>query len=157
MAQGPLIPGMREFDTPRRGGLGWVWWVVIGVALVLALVVGAGFVGGVGPLRMLGLATSELQPVQYRPTTVDTVIQVGVSMPPSGLCRDDDVIVVAFERGSRVEVEASVTRPRRERCQVEAVAGDIVWADVELQEPLGDRTVIRLPDRSPLSRESGTG
>ncbi len=156
MAQGPLIPGMKEFDTPRRGGLGWVWWIVITLGIVVALIVGAGFVGGVGPLRMLGLSTTTLEPVRYRPTTVETVIQVGVAMPRTGLCKDDEVVVVAFERGARVEIEANVTRPRRADCLSEAMAGDVVWTDVALEAPLADRTVIRLPDRSPLPRETAT-
>lgn len=156
MAQGPLIPGMREFDTPRRGGPGWVLWVVIAIGVVVVLVVGAGFVGGVGPLRTLGLSTTTLEPVRYRPTTVDTVIQIGVAMPPTGLCRDDEIAVVAFERGARIEIEASVTRPRRADCASEAMAGDMVWADVSLTAPLADRTVIRLPDREPLPRETAT-
>ena len=50
-----------------------------------------------------------------------------------------------------------MTRPRRQDCVSEAMAGDMVWADVSLTSPLADRTVIRLPDRSPLPRETATG
>lgn len=154
MAQGPLIPGMREFDRPRKGWPSWIYWLLAGVAVVLVLVVAAGFVGGVGPLRTLGLATSPLEPVQYRPTATDTIIQVAVAMPPSGLCRDDEVSVIAFERSNRVEVESSVTRSRRSSCPVTIIGGDLRWVDVELDDPLGSRTVIRLSDREPLAREA---
>ena len=39
MAQGPLIPGMREFDRPRKGWPSWIYWLLAGVAVVLVLVV----------------------------------------------------------------------------------------------------------------------
>lgn len=156
MANGPLIPGMREFDRPRKGWPGWVWWLISGAAILLVLVVAAGFAGGVGPLRSLGQATTALTPVQYRPTATDNVIQVAVTMPPSGLCPDDDVSVVAFERGNRIELESSVTRARRTNCPVTIIGGDLRWVDVVLDQPLGDRTVIRLADRAALPRESAS-
>jgi hypothetical protein len=155
VANGPLIPGMREFDTPRRGWPSWlVWLLVIGVALV-GLVVAAGFVGGVGPLRALGQATVTLQSVEYRTTTNDSVLQVAIAMPPTGLCRDDTINVTAFERGNRVELESSVTRARQSTCPVSSLGGDVRWVDVALDQPLGDRAVIRLPDRSPVPKQTG--
>ena len=154
MANGPLIPGLREFDRPSKGWPSWILWLIAAVAVVLVLVLAAGFVGGVGPLRSLGLATTELTPVQYRPTATDTVIQVAVAMPPSGLCRDDDVTVTSFERSNRIEVESSVTRSRRSNCPVTIIGGDLRWVDVMLDEPLGTRTVIRLTDRQALPRET---
>ena len=157
MVNGPLIPGMREFDTPRRGVPPWVPWLLIGMGVVVVLVVAAGLVGGVGPLRSLGLTTTSLEPVQYRPTAADNVIQVALSMPATGLCRDDEVSVVAFERGSRVEVEGSVTRSRRTSCPVSSLGGDVRWVEVALEQPLGTRTVVRLPDRQPLPRDIATG
>ena len=154
MVNGPLIPGMREFDTPRRGLPRWVPWLIGAVVVVFALVVVAGFVGGVGPLRFLGLSTTDLQSVQYRTTTNDSVLQVAIAMPPTGLCRDDSINVVAFERGNRVEVDSTVTRPRQSSCPVSSIGGDVTWVDVPLDAPLGDRTVIRLPDRQPLPRDT---
>lgn len=157
MANGPLIPGLREFDRPGKGWPGWVLWLIAAVAVLLVLVLAAGFVGGVGPLRTLGLATTELAPVQYRPTATDNVIQVAVAMPPTGLCRDDDVSVVAFERGNRIELESSVTRSRRSNCPVTIIGGDLRWVDVVLDQALGTRTVIRLSDRAAVPRETGAG
>jgi len=155
VVNGPLIPGMREFDTPRRGAPAWLPWLIGAVVVVGVLVVVAGFVGGVGPLRFLGLTTSGLQSVQYRTTTDDTVLQVAVAMPPTGLCRDDTIDVTAFERGNRVELDSSVTRPRQSTCPVSSIGGDVTWVDVQLDAPLGTRTVIRLPDRQPLPRDTG--
>lgn len=148
---------MREFDRPRKGWPGWLPWLLAGVAVLVALVLAAGFVGGAGPLRSLGLTTTELSPVQYRPTATDNVIQVAVAMPPTGLCRDDDVSVTAFERGNRIEVESSVTRARRSSCPVTIIGGDLRWVDVVLDQPLGTRTVVRLTDREALPRELASG
>jgi hypothetical protein len=153
MASGPLIPGMREFDRPRSGWPRWLTGLVIGVVVVVALVVLAGFVGGVGPLRVLGESTTPLTAVAYRVTGDDSVIEVGVTLPPSGLCRDDVIDAVAFERGNRVEVETSVTRGRRATCAVTTIGGDLRWVDVRLRSGLGARTVIRADDREPLPRE----
>jgi hypothetical protein len=152
---GPLIPGMREFDTPRRGWPRWLVWLLMSAGVLVVLVVVAGFVGGVGPLRALGQTTSAVESVQYRTTVDGSVLQVAVAMPPTGLCRDDTINVTAFERGNRVELDSSVTRPRQSTCPVASLGGDVRWVDVPLDRPLGDRTVIRLPDRSPLPREGG--
>ena len=54
---GPLIPGMREFDRPRSGWPRWLTGLVVGTLVVVALVVLAGFAGGVGPLKVLGQST----------------------------------------------------------------------------------------------------
>lgn len=151
---GPLIPGMREFDTPRRRWPSWLTWALIAIGAVAVLVLLGGLFGGVGPLRALGLTTTSLQAVGYRPTTVDTVIQVAVAMPPSGLCRDDDVRISAFERGNRIEVEGMVTRSRNANCATATLGGDLIWVDVELDSALGDRTVIRTSDRAPLNRDA---
>lgn len=156
MVNGPLIPGMREFDTPRKGMPSWVPWLIGLVLAIVALVIVAGFVGGVGPLGALGRSTSELQAVKYRTTTSDSVLQIAVAMPPSGLCRDDEISVTSFERGNRVEVESTVTRSRQSTCPVTSIGGDVRWVDVQLKAPLADRTVIRLPDRQPLPKENGT-
>ena len=155
VTSGPLIPGMSEFDGPRRRVPRFVWWIVVALVFVLVLVGVAGLVGGVGPLRSLGLVNEDLQPVAYRPTTSVQAIQVAVALPPRGLCPDERIQVVAFERGARVEIQAQVQRSRTSDCPVTGIAGDRTWVDVALSSPLADRTVIRTGDRQPLPRESG--
>jgi hypothetical protein len=155
---GPLIPGMREFDRPRGRGPAWVVWTVMTMVVLAAVIVLAGFVGGVGPLRVLGVSTTPIEAVGYRTTPDETVIQIAVTPPPSGLCRTDEVRAVAFERSNRVEVESLVTRARSASCPVTTIGGDVRWIDVQLDSPLGTRTVIRASDREPLRREgSGLG
>lgn len=151
---GPLIPGMREFDRPRGRGPAWVVWVVVSAVVLVALVVLAGFAGGVGPLRVLGQSTTPLEAVAYRVTGDAAVIELAVTLPPSGLCRDDVIDAVAFERSNRVEVETSVTRGRAASCTVTTIGGDVRWVDLRLDSPLGTRTVIRATDREPLTREA---
>ena len=146
---------MNEFDGPRRGVPRFVWWLLVTTLVVGVLISAAGLVGGVGPLRSLGLVTEELQPVAFRPTTDDRSIQVAVALPPRGLCPDEQIQVVAFERGARVEVEAQVQRSRTSDCPVTGIAGDRTWVDVVLSAPLDERSVIRALDRQPLPRESG--
>ena len=60
MTSGPLIPGMNEFDGPRRGVPRIVWWIAAACGVVVLLIGVAGLVGGVGPLRTLGLVTLSL-------------------------------------------------------------------------------------------------
>jgi hypothetical protein len=151
---GPLIPGMREFDRPRSRRPAWVVGTIVGLVVLVAVLVLAGFAGGVGPLRALGLSTMPLDAVGYRLTADETVIQVAVTPPPSGLCRNDDLRAVAFERSNRVEVESSFTRARSASCPVTTIGGDVRWVDVRLAGPLGTRTVIRASDREPLRREA---
>lgn len=153
MPHGPLIPGVSEFDRPSRGVPRVVWWLLGAFGVVVALIVAAGLFAGAGPLRSLGLLTEPLQPIAYRPTTAGEVIQVAVSLPAQGLCPTDEVRVVAFERGARVEVSAEVTRPRNSSCATTGIVGDRVWQDVVLQDQLGERQIIRLSDRTPLPRE----
>jgi hypothetical protein len=149
----PLIPGMREFDRPRSGWPRWLTGLVVGGVVVVALILLAGIVGGVGPLKVLGQSTVPLSAVAYRATGDDTVIEVAVTLPPAGLCRDDVIDTVAFERSNRVEVETSVTRGRATTCTVTTIGGDVRWVTVRLDNPLGTRTVIRASDREPLKRE----
>jgi hypothetical protein len=146
---------MNEFDGPRRRVPRFVWWIVVVLVVMGVLVGAAGLVGGVGPLRSLGLVTEDLQPVAYRPTTSEQAIQIAVALPPRGLCPDEQIQVVAFERGARVEIQAQVERSRTSDCPVTGIAGDRAWVDVALASPLGERTVIRTGDRQPLPRESG--
>ena len=146
---------MNEFDGPRRRVPRFVLWLLAAVIVLGVLVGAAGLVGGVGPLRSLGLVTEDLPPVAYRTTTSEQAIQVAVALPPHGLCPDELIQVVAFERGARVELQAQVQRSRTSDCPVTGIAGDQTWVDVALASPLGDRTVIRTGDRQPLPRQSG--
>ncbi len=155
MTSGPLIPGMSEFDGPRRRVPRILLWLLVALVVLGVLIGAAGLVGGVGPLRSLGLVTEDLQPVAFRPTASDETIQVAVSLPPRGLCPDEQIQVVAFERGARVEIQAQVQRSRTSDCPVTGIAGDRAWVDIALASPLGERTVIRVGDRQPLPRESG--
>ncbi len=155
MGNGPLIPGMHEFDRPRSGWPRWLTWIVVGSGVILAVIVLAGFAGGVGPLRALGQTTVVLDAVGYRPTADDTVIQVAVTLPPSGLCRDDEIRAIAFERSNRIEVDTDVTRSRSSSCPVTSIGGDVRWVDVQLDNPLGTRTVIRTTDRGPVPLVGG--
>ena len=154
MAGGPLLPGRPEFDRPRRGWPRWLTWVVLSAVVAAALVVLAGFAGGVGPLRLLGSTTTPVEAVSYRLTDDPTVIEVGFALPADGLCRDDIVDAVAFERGNRVEIDLSVVRSRSRDCAITSLGGDVRWVTVTLDAPLASRTVIRTLDREPVPRSS---
>ena len=150
MAGGPLIPGLTEFDRPKGKRPAWIGWLIGSVFVVVALIVVAGFVGGVGPLRFLGTTIIEVKPVSYQGDPASTLLNVSIALPASGLCREDQVSLVAFERSNRVEIEASVSRPRSGQCTVTSLGGDVRWSEVELANPLGERRVIRTIDREPL-------
>lgn len=153
MPRGPLIPGIEEFDAPRRGVPRFVRILIVVVLLGALFTLALGLLAGAGPLRALGQVESALQPVAYRATSDAQVIAVAVTLPEGGLCPDDDVTVTAFERGFRVEIEARVVRSRTASCPETGIAGDSTWVDVALTQPLDDRSVIRLSDRQPLTRE----
>ena len=149
---GPLIPGLTEFDRPKGKKPAWIGWVIAIVLVVAGLVVLAGFVGGVGPLRFLGTTSVPVQAVAYQGSPDSATIRIGLALPDSGLCRDDELSVVAFERSNRVEIEANVSRPKSGECTVTSMGGDRRWVDVTLGQLLGERTVIRTSDRAPLPR-----
>jgi hypothetical protein len=149
MAGGPLIPGLQEFDAPRprRTWIGWLAGIVAGFAVLFVV---AGFAGGVGPLSVLGVQSTPLSAVGYRPAADPRAVEIAVAVPPGGLCGQDEVTAIAFERSGRIEVEAAVSRLRRADCPPVVLGGDVRWVSVSLGQPLGDRPVIRLPDREPL-------
>lgn len=153
MPRGPLIPGIEEFDAPRRGVPRFVRILIVVAILAALFTLALGLLAGAGPLRALGQVESDLKPVAYRVTSDDTVIAVAVTLPEGGLCPDDDVTVTGFERGFRVEIKARVVRSRTASCPETGIAGDSTWVDVALTQPLDDRSVIRLSDRQPLTRE----
>lgn len=158
MPRDPLIPGLREYDAPRkRRPLGAWAWVIGGVAVVVALVVVGGLVAGIGPLRALGTSESPLDAVSWRPTADPTVIQVAVALPESGLCTGDEVLVRVIERPTLLEVTAVRAAPRGQaECAGIGIAGNQTWVDVALDEPMGDRTAVRSSDRVPLEKVAAT-
>ncbi len=131
-----------------------MWWLLGTVIFVAGLAFFAGLFVGVGPLKSLGLVTSSMQPVAYRPTTSPVVLQIAIALPPEGLCKKDEIIVRAFERGPRVEVTATLTKSRNSSCEPTGIAGDRVWVDVQLDGALGERTVVRESDRTAIPRET---
>jgi hypothetical protein len=153
MPQGPLIPGLREFDRPKRGVPRWVVTMIIAAIVAVILLVVAGFVGGVGPLRVLGQTTSPLEAVSYRGDPESSVIEVAVTLPEDGLCRDDELVIVPFERSNRVELDVTVTRSRSSTCELVTMGGDVRRVEVTLDNPLGERQVILVDGRQPLTRE----
>ena len=155
MARGPLIPGLREYDAPKRRRAPALWfWVFAAAIVVLVLVVVGGIVAGIGPLRALGSAETPLDPTSWRPTADPQLIQVAVNLPESGLCTGDEVIVRALERPDVVEVSAARVSPRgQEKCAGIGIAGDRTWVDLTLDEPMGARTAVRTSDRAPLEQE----
>jgi hypothetical protein len=140
--------------VPRRRRVGWVFWVVGGLGVLVVIVLLAGLFGGAGPLRILGVTSQDVAAVAFRPTVDPKVIQVAVALPPQGLCRGDNVSVTALEQSNRVEVRAQATRARLSNCERTGVAGDRAWVDVPLRFAWDERAVIRIPDRLPLSRDS---
>jgi len=154
MVQGPLIPGLREFDGPKRRMPRIVWVLVVLAVIAALLVLFLGVFRGSGPLRSLGLVTDSLQPVAFRPTVDERVIQVAVAVPTEGLCEAYPVQVAALEDAAAVAVSSSVTSLRNSSCtKVIAPEGE-VWVDVVLEAPLQERTVVKASDGRELPRQS---
>jgi hypothetical protein len=149
---GPLIPGLREYDAPRRRRARGFWLgLVVVIAALTALVVVGGLVAGIGPLRALGTSESPLTPVAWRATEQPNVIQVSVTQPDAGLCTGDEIIVRALEHPDVVEISAARTSPRAsDECAGIGIAGDATWIDLVLDQPMGSRMAIRQDDRVPL-------
>lgn len=157
MPRDPLIPGLREYDAPRRRRrTPALWgWFFGGLAVVVALVVAGGLVAGIGPLRALGTAETPLDPVSWRSTPDPRAIQVAVALPEAGLCTGDEVLVRVIERPNVIEVSAVRAAPRgSQECAGIGIAGDRTWVDVSLDDPMGERTAVRVSDRVPLANES---
>jgi hypothetical protein len=154
--RGPLIPGVREYDAPRRKRTPAIWvWSIAGVVAVAVLVLVGGIAAGIGPLRAFGVVETPLTPVSWRATDQPDTLQIAVALPESGLCTGDDVLVRTIERPTVIEVTAVRAAPRGSaECAGIGIAGDRTWVDVTLGEPLGERTLIRMPDRIPLQTET---
>lgn len=158
MPNGPLIPGMREYDAPRRRRSPTFWlWTLGPVVAVVALVVLGGLVAGIGPLRALGTSESPLDAVAWRSTVDPNLIQVAVALPESGLCTGDEVVVRAIERPTLIEVTAVRAAARGSgECAGIGIAGDRTWVDLRLDLPMGTRMAVREADRVPLPDETAT-
>jgi len=153
--RGPLIPGLREYDAPRRRRTPAIWvWSAAGAFAIAVLVLVGGIAAGIGPLRAFGVVETPLSPVGWRATADPEVLQVAVALPEAGLCTGDDVFVRTIERPTVIEVTAVRAAPRGSAdCAGIGIAGDRTWVDVSLGDPLGERTLIRMPDRVPLTEE----
>jgi hypothetical protein len=150
--RGPLIPGMREYDAPRRKRASAVWiWLVMGAVSLGILVLVGGIAAGIGPLRALGVVETPLTALSWRETADPELIQVAVALPPAGLCTGDEVSVRLVERPGVVEVSPVRSAPRSsDECAGVGIAGDRTWVDVSLSMPLAGRSVIGMPGRIPL-------
>lgn len=148
------MPRGREFDAPRRGVRGPVFWAIVAVSAVLVLVAGAGLFAGVGPLRALGASEEALTPLAWRPTADPGVIELAVLVPPRGICSGDEVLPEVIERGSRIEVGAVLRSPRGSTCTPVGIAGDRVWIDVPLSASERGLAVVSAVDREALPQES---
>lgn len=157
--RGPLIPGVREFDAPRRKrASAVVVWGLVGVVSVAILVLVGGIAAGIGPLRALGVVETPLSALSWRATEDPMVIQVAVALPAAGLCAGDEVRVRLLERPRVIEVSPYRAAPRSsDECSGVGIAGDRTWVDVSLSSALGERSVIAMPGRIPLLIEPDPG
>lgn len=145
MSGGPLIPGFNEFDRPKRGFPRWAGFLIAGVVSVGIFLLIWGYAAGSGPFSSLGLVTQSLQPSGYRPTVDTDVIQVNAAPPQSGICPDQNLGVTVSESPSEIGLAVTLSGPRSSSCQGNAQSGSI-WIDVLLEEPLGDRDIVRSSD-----------
>ena len=151
---GPLIPGMQEFDRPRKSPWRWVALVVGILVIAFALVLVLGVFAGRGPLRGLGVNVENLQVINWRSTENEKVIELAVTMPASGLCRSSVIEPQVVQSSEQLVVAASVEQSKRASCPQMEVVGDRTWVMVQLDAPVGERTVIRSSDGAVVKEES---
>jgi len=151
MNVGPLVPGFNEFDRPKRGFPRWAGFFIAAVVAIAAFLLIWGFAAGSGPFSSLGLVTEELQPSGYRPTVDTDVIQVNAAPPQSGICPDQTLDVAVSESPSEIGLALTLSGPRSSSCQGNAQS-ESIWIDVLLNEPLGDRTIVRTSDGQEILR-----
>lgn len=151
---GPLIPGMQEFDRPRKSPWRWVALVVGILVAAFALVLVLGVFAGRGPLRGLGVNVENLQVINWRATETENVIELAVTVPASGLCRTSVIEPEVSEGAEQLLVAASVEQSKRASCAQMEVIGDRTWVMVQLGAPVGERTVIRSSDGAVVKEES---
>ena len=151
MNGGPLIPGLNEFDRPKRGFPRWAGFLIAGIVGVVVLLGIWGYTAGTGPFSSLGQVSEDLQPTGFRPTVDADVIQVLVTPPPSGVCPDQELAVTAIESVRDVEIAVTLSGSRSSSCQ-ESSGSDEIWLDVVLENPLADRAIVRSIDGEELLR-----
>jgi hypothetical protein len=151
MSGGPLVPGFNEFDRPKRSFPRWAGLLIAGVISIAALLLIWGFAAGTGPFSSLGLVTEDLQPSGYRPTVDTNVIQVSAAPPQSGICPDQNLDVTVSESPSEIGLAVTLRGPRSSTCQGNAQS-ESIWIDVLLEEPLGDRDIVRTSDGQQILR-----
>jgi hypothetical protein len=151
MSGGPLVPGFNEFDRPKRSFPRWAGFLIAGVVGVGVFLLIWGYAAGSGPFSSLGLVTEDLQPSGYRPTVDTNVIQVSAAPPQSGICPDQNLDVTVSESPSEIGLAVTLRGPRSSTCQGNAQS-ESIWIDVLLEEPLGDRDIVRTSDGQQILR-----
>jgi len=149
MAKGPLIPGMNEFDRPKKGLPRWVGLFIALSVISFGLLTIWGFVAGGGPFAQLGQVEEQLQPTGYRPTVEPEVIQVQVALPKAGACPTNTFDVTAEETTESVTIAVNLISPRNNTCPGDQLTGDL-WLDLTLAEPLNTRLLTRSIDGQEL-------
>ena len=156
-AAGPLIPGVEEFDVPRRPWPRWVAVVLVLVVGTLIAIPALGFVAGIGPMRSLSLETASLQPLAFRPTTNERTVQVAVGVPAAGICPSAEIASSVEETATQVRVGVTITQERDADCGTSGAGTRQEWVSIPLAGPLGDRDVVRASDGTVLPRETDLG
>lgn len=151
MSGGPLIPGFNEFDRPKRSFPRWAGFLIAGVVGIGLLLFVWGFVAGSGPFSSLGQVSEELQPGSFRPTVDTDVIQVSVIPPKSGICPDQSLDLTVIESSREIGVAVALSGPRSSSCPGSSQSGSI-WIDVLLENPVGDRDIMRSSDGQQILR-----
>lgn len=151
---GPLIPGVQEFDRPRKSRWRWVALIVGILIAAFAIVLVLGVFAGRGPLRSLGVNVENLQVINWRPTENEDVIELAVTIPAGGLCRTSVIEPVVAEGADAITVSASVEQSKRAACAQQETLGDRTWVMVQLGAPVGERSVVRSSDGAQVKEES---
>ena len=149
MAKGPLIPGMNEFDRPKKGMPRWVGLFISLSIISFGLLTIWRFVAGGGPFAQLGQVEVQLQPTGYRPTVEPDVIQVQVQLPKNGACATNTFNITADESEEIVSVAVELINPRDNSCPGDQLTGEL-WLDLTLNEPLAPRILTRSIDGQEL-------
>ncbi len=149
MAKGPLIPGMNEFDRPKKGLPRWVGLFIALSVISFGLLTLWGFVAGSGPFSQLGQVEQQIQPIGFRPTVEPEVIQIQVQLPKEGACATNTFDISATETPETVSVTVKLINPRDNSCPSDQLT-DELWLDLTLNEPLNNRILTRSIDGQEL-------
>jgi hypothetical protein len=147
--KGPLIPGMNEFDRPKKGMPRWVGLFIALSIISFGILTLWGFVAGGGPFSQLGQQEQQLQPIGFRPTVEPEVIQVQVQLPKDGACATNTFDISAEETPESVSVSVELINPRNNACPGDQLTGE-TWLDLTLNEPLDNRALTRSIDGQEL-------